>query len=138
MDKFCKKALAGLWVVAALAPADAPGQTGPTRPISFVVPFPPGGITDSNSRLLAKILSDKLGQPGVVDNRPGAGGSVGGGGGGGGGWMGGDAAVRRPPDGYTMIYGTSGTQAANLALYKNIRYDPVKDFVPVHALSATP
>jgi len=127
MDKFCKKALAGLWVVAALAPADAAGQTWPTRPISFVVPFTPGGITDSNSRLLAKILSDKLGQPVVVENRPGAGGSIGV-----------EAAVRQPPDGYTMIYGTSGTQAANLALYKNIRYDPVKDFVPVHALSATP
>src|SRR6218665_3572224 len=55
----------------------------------------------------------------------------------GGGWMGVEGAVRQPPDGYTMIYGTSGTQAANLALYKNIRYDPIKDFVPVHALSAT-
>src|SRR6218665_1224431 len=96
MDKFCKKALAGLWVVAALAPADAAGQTWPTRPISFVVPFTPGGS------------------------------------------IGVEAAVRQPPDGYTMIYGTSGTQAANLALYKNIRYDPIKDFVPVHALSATP
>src|SRR6218665_2478320 len=127
MDKFCKKALAGLGVVAALAPAEAAGQTWPTRPFSFVVPFTPGGITDSNSQLLAKILSDKLGQPVVVENRPGAGGSIGV-----------EAAVRQPPDGYTMIYGTSGTQAANLALYKNIRYDPVKDFVPVHALSATP
>ena len=75
----------------------------------------------------AKIVGDKLGQPVVVDNRPGAGGSIGV-----------EAASRQPPDGYTMIYGTQGTQAANLALYKNIRYDPVKDFVPVHAMSETP
>src|SRR6218665_4054055 len=77
MDKFCKKALAGLWVVAALAPADAAGQTSPTRPISFVLPFKHGAIPDSNWRLLAKSLRYKLGQPVVVENRPGAGGSIG-------------------------------------------------------------
>ena len=92
-----------------------------------MVPFTPGGITDNTSRVLAKIVGDKLGQPVVVDNRPGAGGSIGV-----------EAASRQAPDGYTLIYGTQGTQAANLALYKNIRYDPVKDFVPVHAMSETP
>jgi tripartite-type tricarboxylate transporter receptor subunit TctC len=134
MDKFWKKALAGLCAAAAtlatlatLGAAHAAGETWPTRPITFVVPFTPGGITDNTSRVLAKIVGDKLGQPVVVDNRPGAGGSIGV-----------EAASRQPPDGYTMIYGTQGTQAANLALYKNIRYDPVKDFVPVHAMSETP
>ncbi len=128
MKKFLKMAFAGLCVAAPLVGAvHAASDTWPTRPITLVVPFTPGGITDNTSRVLAKILGDKLGQPVVVDNRPGAGGSVGV-----------EAASRQPPDGYTMIYGTQGTHAANLTLYKNIRYDPIKDFVPVHAMSETP
>ncbi|MFS2051896.1 Bug family tripartite tricarboxylate transporter substrate binding protein [Variovorax sp. Varisp41] len=129
MQKFWKTAFVGLAAVSALigSPARAAGEAWPAKPITFVVPFTPGGITDNTSRVLAKIVGDKLGQPVVVDNRPGAGGSIGV-----------EAASRQPPDGYTMIYGTQGTQAANLALYKNIRYDPVKDFVPVHAMSETP
>ena len=111
----------------ALTTLHAAGEAWPTRPITFVVPFTPGGITDSTSRLLAKLLGEQLGQPVVVDNRPGAGGSIGV-----------ASAARQAPDGYTMIYGTQGTHGANLALYKNVRYDPVKDFVPVHALSETP
>ncbi|QRF56424.1 tripartite tricarboxylate transporter substrate binding protein [Variovorax sp. UC122_21] len=129
MQKFWKTAFVGLAAVSALlgGTARAAGEAWPTKPITFVVPFTPGGITDNTSRVLAKIVGDKLGQPVVVDNRPGAGGSIGV-----------EAASRQAPDGYTMIYGTQGTQAANLALYKNIRYDPVKDFVPVHAMSETP
>jgi tripartite-type tricarboxylate transporter receptor subunit TctC len=131
MYTFWKKALAGLCATAAVVStggaAHAAGEPWPSRPITFVVPFTPGGITDNTSRVLAKLVGDRLGQPVVVDNRPGAGGSIGV-----------EAASRQPPDGYTMIYGTQGTQAANLALYKNIRYDPVKDFVPVHAMSETP
>ena len=111
----------------ALTTLHAAGEAFPTRPITLVVPFTPGGITDSTSRLLAKLLGEQLGQPVAVDNRPGAGGSVGV-----------ASAARQAPDGYTMIYGTQGTHAANLALYKNVRYDPVRDFVPVHALSETP
>ena len=99
----------------------------PSRPLTFVVPFPPGGITDNTSRLLAQKLGEKLGQPVVVENRPGAGGSIGV-----------DSAVRQPADGYTLIYGTQGTHAANLALYKNVRYDPVKDFKAVHGMSESP
>lgn len=105
----------------------AAGDAWPGKPITFVVPFPPGGITDNTSRLLAKLLSAQLGQSVVVDNRPGAGGSIGV-----------ESASRQPPDGYTIIYGTQGTHGANLALYKNVRYDPVADFVPVHAMSETP
>ena len=129
MQKFWKTAFVGLAAVSALlgGTARAAGEAWPAKPITFVVPFTPGGITDNTSRVLAKIVGDKLGQPVVVDNRPGAGGSIGV-----------EAASRQAPDGYTMIYGTQGTQAANLALYKNIRYDPVKDFVPVHAMSETP
>ncbi|BEP43895.1 tripartite tricarboxylate transporter substrate binding protein [Variovorax sp. V15] len=99
----------------------------PSKPLTFVVPFPPGGITDNTSRLLALKLGEKLGQQVVVDNRPGAGGSIGV-----------EYAVRQPADGYTLIYGTQGTHAANLALYKNVRYDPVKDFTPVHGMSESP
>ncbi|MBB3642164.1 Bug family tripartite tricarboxylate transporter substrate binding protein [Variovorax atrisoli] len=91
------------------------------------MPFPPGGITDNTSRLLALKLGEKLGQQVVVDNRPGAGGSIGV-----------EYAVRQPADGYTLIYGTQGTHAANLALYKNVRYDPVKDFTAVHGMSESP
>ncbi len=129
MQKFWKTAFVGLAAVSALlgGTARAAGEAWPAKPITFVVPFTPGGITDNTSRVLAKIVGDKLGQPVVVDNRPGAGGSIGV-----------EAASRQAPDGYTLIYGTQGTQAANLALYKNIRYDPVKDFVPVHAMSETP
>lgn len=111
----------------ALGVVQAAGDTWPTRPITFVVPFPPGGITDSTSRQLAKLLEAQLGQSVVVDNRPGAGGSIGV-----------QSASRQAADGYTIIYGTQGTHGANLALYKNVRYDPVADFVPVHAVSEAP
>ena len=114
-----------LFITAVYAAGDAEGW--PSRPLTFVVPFPPGGITDNTSRLLAQKLGDKLGQQVVVDNRPGAGGSIGV-----------DYAVRQPADGYTLIYGTQGTHAANLALYKNVRYDPVKDFTAVHGLAESP
>src|SRR5262249_26031261 len=120
-------AMAGLVLGAVGCAAQPASEAWPTRPIAFVVPFAPGGITDNTARVLAKLVGARLGQPVVVENKPGAGGS-----------LGVDVASRQPPDGYTMIYGTQGTQAANLALYKNIRYDPLRDFVPVHALSESP
>ena len=96
MKKHLKKAFAAFCGAALLAgTAQAAGDAWPARPITFVVPFTPGGITDNIARALSKILGDKLGQPVVVDNKPGAGGSVGV-----------EAASRQPPDGYTMIYGT--------------------------------
>ena len=122
------RVLAALLASAALAAGAADDAAGwPSRPLTFVVPFTPGGITDSSSRLLAQKLGEKLGQQVVVDNRPGAGGSIGV-----------EYALRQPADGYTLIYGTQGTHAANLALYKNVRYDPVKDFKPVHGMSESP
>jgi len=126
--KFLKQAVAGVLAACTLAGgAQAADDEWPTRSITYVVPFTPGAITDNTSRMLAKILGKKLGQPVIVDNRPGAGGSIGV-----------EWAARQPPNGYTMNYGTSGTQAANLALYSNIHYDPIKDFVPVHGLGSTP
>lgn len=117
--------LALVLVGSAAAAGDSPAY--PTKPVTFVVPFTPGGITDSTSRLVALKLGEKLGQQVIVDNRPGAGGSIGV-----------EYAARQPADGYTLIYGTQGTQAANLALYKNVRYDPIKDFIPVHGIAESP
>lgn len=129
MKSFWKPIACSALALLAAGAASAAGDTGhwPAKPLTFIVPFTPGGITDSTSRLLAQKLGAKLGQPVVVDNRPGAGGSIGV-----------EYAVRQPADGYTLIYGTQGTHAANLALYKNLRYDPVKDFVPVHGMSESP
>src|SRR6218665_1962199 len=121
------RALAAAALTAGAAGAADDTAGWPNRPLTFVVPFPPGGITDSTSRLLAQKLGEKLGQQVVVDNRPGAGGSIGV-----------DYGLRQPADGYTLVYGTQGTHAANLALYKNVRYDPVKDFAPVHGMSESP
>lgn len=123
LKKLCVLALGSLAFSAVLA-TDA---KWPERPVKLIVPFTPGGVTDNASRLLAKLLEPHLGQPVVVENRPGAGGSIGV-----------EAAARQAPDGYTMVYGTQGTQGANLALYKKVGYDPVADFEPVHGVSETP
>lgn len=124
MTRFLKTFLTTLLGASALQGAHAVDKVWPVRPINFVVPFTPGGVTDNTARTLGKLLSARLGQAVVVDNRPGAGGSVGV-----------EYGARQAPDGYTIILGTQGTQAANLALYKNVRYDPIKDFVPVHGLA---
>ena len=126
MRKAVQKLVMVLAGALALGSVQAAGEW-PTKPITFIVPFTPGGITDQTARQLAKLLSAQLNQSVVVDNRPGAGGSIGV-----------EAGARAPADGYTIIYGTQGTQAANLSLYKNVRYDPVTDFVPVHGMSETP
>ena len=101
-------------------------QSGyPTRPLTLYVPFAAGGIADSNARLIAEKLAGRLGQPFVVDNRPGAGGNIALG-----------VAKRAEPDGYNLMFGTNGTHAANRYLYKDFPYDPLRDFVPVHGLFA--
>jgi tripartite-type tricarboxylate transporter receptor subunit TctC len=99
----------------------------PAKPITWVVPFPPGGVTDTSSRAIGRRLGELLGQQVLIDNRPGAGGS-----------LGTEQAAHAAPDGHTWLYGTQGTLAANLALYKSLKYDPLKDFVPVHAMLLTP
>ena len=115
-----------LGAVAALAMCGASRAAGyPARPLTLYVPFAAGGIADSNARLVADKLSPRLGQPFVVDNRPGAGGNIALG-----------VATRAAPDGYSLMFGTNGTHAANRYLYKDFAYDPVRDFVPVHGLFA--
>jgi len=97
----------------------------PSRALTLYVPFAAGGIADSNARLVAEKLAAQLGQPFVVDNRPGAGGNIALG-----------VATRAAPDGYSLMFGTNGTHAANRYLYKDFPYDPLRDFVPVHGLFA--
>lgn len=108
-----------------LPPARA--QAWPAKPVSWVVPFTPGGVTDTTSRAIARRVGELLGTSINIENRPGAGGS-----------LGTEQVARAAPDGYTWLYGTSGTMAANLALYKNLKYDPLKDFTPVHAMLLSP
>ncbi|KAF1044228.1 Bug family tripartite tricarboxylate transporter substrate binding protein [Xylophilus sp.] len=120
-----RTALASL-LAGATAPWPALASTGTwpqQRPIGFIVPYPAGGVTDVQARALAPLLDRIVGQTFVIDNRGGAGGSIGV-----------AYAARQPPDGYTMVIGTQATHGANAALYKDLRYHPIRDFVPVHAL----
>jgi tripartite-type tricarboxylate transporter receptor subunit TctC len=99
----------------------------PEKPIRLIVPYPAGGATDVMARGVAIHLGAELGQQIVVDNRGGAGGMVGA-----------EAAARSAPDGYTLFFGTMGTQSINPALYPKIRYDPLKDFAPISLTHITP
>ena len=107
--------------------ARASAEEFPNRPITWVVPFAPGGITDTTSRIVAEEMSKTLGQSVLIDNR-----------GGGGGTVGTEQVARAKPDGYTMIYGTQGTMAANVTLRKNLPYDPLTSFLPVHLVGESP
>jgi len=104
----------------------APDQW-PTRPITLIVAFAPGGFTDAAARLVADKLSSELGQPVIVENRAGAAGVIGT-----------QTAARAAPDGYTLLLGTISTHAINASLYKHLAYDPVKDFVPVSGVASGP
>ena len=96
-------------------------QAWPTKPVKYVVPFAPGGVSDGVARLIALHLGEKLGQPVIVENKPGVSGIVGT-----------QAAARSPGDGYTLIGGTITTHAVNPFFSKNLGYEPVNDFVPVN------
>ena len=116
---------AGL-LAAAAGPASA--QDGwPNRAITYVVPFTPGGSTDVIGRVIAEKLTGALGQPVVVDNRPGAAGAVGA-----------TYVAKGKADGYTLFGGTISTHAINASLYKNLPYDPVKDFEPISLVAFLP
>jgi tripartite-type tricarboxylate transporter receptor subunit TctC len=99
----------------------------PAKSINMVIPFPPGGPTDVTGRVLAEKLTLALGQSVVVDNKPGASGNIAA-----------QLVARAPADGYTIFFTTGGTQAINPFLYKNIGYDPVKDFEPVVWVTTSP
>ena len=110
-----------------LAAAEAKSQSYPTKPIRMIVPFPPGGPIDVMGRLVGDRLSQGLGQTVVIENRPGAGAVIGS-----------KAVASAEPDGYTLLFGSSGSLAVTPALYKNAGYDPVKSFAPVAAVSVGP
>jgi tripartite-type tricarboxylate transporter receptor subunit TctC len=104
----------------------AAAQNYPTKPIRAIVPFPPGGVVDIVARTTGQKLAEALGQPLVIDNRGGAGGSIGA-----------DAAAKATPDGYTLLY-VFDTHAVNPHVYKNLRFDTLKDFDPVALIVRIP
>lgn len=117
---FLKSLALGAALVAAGAAAFAQGQAYPGRSVRMIVPFPAGSATDLAARVMAQQLSTSLGQPFVVDNKPGAGGSIAA-----------TEVVRSPADGYTLLFSSNSAVASNVALLKNIPYDPLKDLSPV-------
>jgi tripartite-type tricarboxylate transporter receptor subunit TctC len=128
--KFQRRQFLRLAAGAAALPAlssTARAQAFPSRPIRLIVPFPPGGPTDIVARPLAQLLGDELKTSIIIDNRGGAGGS-----------LGANVVARSAPDGYTLLMATVGTNAINTALYKNLAYDAVRDFTPIALVAAAP
>jgi tripartite-type tricarboxylate transporter receptor subunit TctC len=119
-------ALAGV-AASAWLPASAQTQPWPTRPVTIVVPFAPGGGTDIGTRIVAQKLSQLWGQSVVVDNKGGAGGNVGL-----------EIVSRAKPDGYTLLTGNVGTQSINPTLYKKLNYNPDAAFVPIGLFAELP
>jgi tripartite-type tricarboxylate transporter receptor subunit TctC len=118
------RSLKPLLAAALLAAAGfASGQPFPSRPITIVVPFPPGGVTDSSTRLIGQKITDSTGQTVIVDNRPGAGGQIGA-----------DAVKKARPDGYTLFLSNIGSHGINESLYTKLNYDPLADFESVTLL----
>ena len=115
--------LAGACLTAGAARAD----DYPSRPIRLIVPYAPGGGADAIGRIVAKRVSETIGQPIVIENRGGAGSIIGT-----------EAVKNADPDGYTLLLGQSGPISINPAVYKKLRYDPVKDFAPVTMTTAYP
>ena len=101
-------------------PLAAAAQAWPSKPLKVVVPFTAGGSTDTVARIVAERLTSRLGQPVIVDNRAGAGGLIGT-----------ESVAKSPPDGYTLLVGTSSTMAIIPHLYSKATYDPIRDFAPV-------
>lgn len=120
-------ALGASALLALAAPALANEAAWPTKPIRVIVTFPPGGSADAIVRAIGPRVSEKLGQPLVIENRPGAGGNIGL-----------TAVAKAEPDGHTMGLGAAGALSANVSLYPQMPYDPVKDFKPVSLVAVIP
>jgi tripartite-type tricarboxylate transporter receptor subunit TctC len=114
-------------VALAMASGLASAQGFPNKPIRMIVPYPPGGPTDVQARVVAQKLGDLLGQPVVIENRAGAGGM-----------LGSKVVATAEPDGYTLLMGASGPQALGPLMAKEPPYDPVKDFTPISLVSYSP
>ena len=126
-----RRVLAAIAVLAAAtaspAFAQSPSSAWPSRPVRIVVPFAPGGTTDILARALAPELGKAFGQSFLVENKSGAGGN-----------LGADQVAKSPPDGYTLLMGTVGTQSINPALYPRMPYDAAKDFAPISLVAGVP
>ncbi|HYY39367.1 MAG TPA: tripartite tricarboxylate transporter substrate binding protein [Xanthobacteraceae bacterium] len=109
------------------APVTASAQAYPTRPIQVIVPFAGGSASDVVMRILLDRMAKSIGQPFIVDNRPGAGGNIGT-----------SAATKATPDGYTLVMGSTGPMAANRTLYRDLGYDPDKDLEPISLFAYFP
>ncbi len=118
---------ASFCVLLACGAGGALAQEYPARPVRLVVPFPPGGVVDISGRLLADELARHLGGNVIVENKPGAGGT-----------LGAEQAARAPADGYTVLLGGAATHAFAPWVYKQLRYDPVKDFIAVTQFTEGP
>ena len=117
---------AALAAFSLLLAGPAPAQEFPNRPIRMIVPQGAGGSTDIVARVVGQALGESLGQPVVAENRPGAGGIIGA-----------DTVAKASPDGYTILFGSSTTMAANAYLYKKLPFDPVRDFAPLALTAVT-
>jgi tripartite-type tricarboxylate transporter receptor subunit TctC len=111
----------------ALAPLVALGQAFPSKPIKIVIPFVAGGSSDIVGRAIAAKYQEFLGQPGIVENRPGANGAIAA-----------EFVAKADPDGYTILVGSIGVFSINAALFKDLRYNPVRDFAPITLAVTTP
>lgn len=123
--KFLKSAILGTMLACASHLALA--QSYPTQPVTLVVPFAAGSPTDAVARILSRALGERLKQPVIVENRPGATGMIGT-----------NHVAKAAPDGYTVLFGTNTTHAANSALFKKLPYDPLKDFATVAVVGGVP
>jgi len=128
MNRLSRTLLAGALLDALPVTALAQAKTTyPTKPIRLIVAFPPGGSTDIVARLVGQKLSERLGQQVIIDNRGGAGGTIGT-----------DMAAKSPADGYTLTMGTTSTHVIAPAIFPNVKYDPVKDFDSITLVASTP
>jgi tripartite-type tricarboxylate transporter receptor subunit TctC len=122
MPSISSTALLGLAMAMGAAPGAVAQSLGgyPTKPVSLLIAFPPGGPSDVLSRIVGKKLEQILGQPFIMDNRPGAGGNIAA-----------EAAAHAPADGHTLLMGNNSILATNAALYRKINFDPERDFAPI-------
>lgn len=120
-------AAAAAWSALLGCEVAAAAEGYPAKPVTLVVPGPPGGITDQLARLVAARMGSQTGVQVVVDNRPGAGGNIAA-----------EAAARAQPDGYTVLMGTQGMMVSNQFLYRSLRFDPTRDFVPAQGVASIP
>ena len=128
MNRLSRTLLAGALLAALPVTAFAQAKTTyPTKPVRLIVAFPPGGSTDIIARLVGQKLSERLGQQVIIDNRGGAGGTIGT-----------DIAAKSPADGYTLTMGTTSTHVIAPAIFPNVKYDPVKDFDSITLVASTP